>query len=138
LEVGGRLDLADDFGDEQRLRTLMDNNSHGFITVEYSNDPKSPGDGQMYGEALVVDTAKGMIMAYPALQINSAGRDFKQFGGTEFATSWFPDSIAGTSWYVLPLAVMDGGMMWPSTTEIKISTNSEAPDDFGHNGNYYE
>jgi len=138
-EAGGRFDLASDFGDNLSLPTeTMRDNSYGFMTVQYSNDRKSPGGGQMYGEALVVDTATGMIMSYPALHIHSPEGDFKQLGATEFATSWFPNSIAGTSWYVLPLNFLDNTWWWPVENDIEISTNSDSPGAFGRNGNYHE
>jgi len=138
-ETSGRINLPSEL-DYPLISNPRSINTYGYMTIEYSDDSKMPGAGQMYGEALVVDTATGMVFSYPALHIHSANGDFSELGGTEFATSWLPGEVAGTSWYVLSLGklIQEGGEKPSERVTVEINTNSEAPGLFGENGRYHE
>ncbi len=142
-EMGGRFNLGADFGDEPPHIAPMSRyyDEHGYLMARYySSDnqhPPADSSAQLYGEAVIVDTATGLIFAYSALQVPSARQpiDFTQFGGTEFASSWFLGAIAGTTWYVLPVGLTD--FSHPHATEIRVVTNPQLPGAFTRNGEYF-
>lgn len=121
-EVAGKYNLPSDFGDvygaefnDQSARVPA--GQEGFLIIEYPSLNTTPGSGggaiadqHLYGEAIVADTATGLAVAYTALNDDTvlstpgAVADFTTAGYHEHVTSWYPKSLVGTTWYVLPVS----------------------------------
>ncbi len=146
-EVGWRFNLPADFGDQWEYAMQNDGNGvpqgvvpgnhHGFMLVAYDQ----PGTqwARVHGEAVVVDTASGLVLSYAATSAPSAQADFAAQAGSEFASTWFPTPIAGTTWYVLPVGSREN--MTPSAGgglpgKIAAYTIPEEMGSFGRNGRF--
>jgi len=145
-EAGGRFNLASDFGDNHNdISGLIGANQHGYMTIQYSDLPHGgmlnpPDAGKVFGDAIIIDTATGMIFSYSALTGDTAQSDFSEQAGTEFASSWFPQVIAGTSWYVLPVGpfAKNSSLMSTSALDVSVNTNSRGKTGmYARNGLYY-
>ncbi len=136
-DAAGRLDLPSDFGDDYRGELMgLPGNTEGFMIVEY-NDPASAA-GTLHGDAIVINTATGMILSYAAT--NSTGNDFSTDGSSEFTSSWLPRSVAGTTWYALPLGTRDAMVRSNSqgiSGKIVARTNVQKMGAYERNGAYY-
>jgi len=136
-EIGNRFDLPADFGDRGALDYNVNDiagNRHGYMVIRYD---ASQASEQLYGEGLVIDTANGTALSYAALHLPSAAGDFAGKSGAEFVTSWYPRSLAGTSWQILPVGTIDSMLQLNAlTTFVSVSTNAQQPGVFGRNGVY--
>ncbi len=140
-EVGNRFNLPADFGDRVPAPDLrIPANHQGYLLVEYggyySSGGASPTISRMYGEATIVDTATGMTLSYSALHAPKAGADFTYYGGKEYATSWFPQGVVGTSWYMLSVGKVtsDGYTLRQHLSETYVTVNPSRNDVYGRNG----
>lgn len=142
-EVGRRFDLPGDFGDVyvsdmNQSGNRVPANYQGFMIVQYDHPVST--SATLHGEALIVDTAVGLIMTYPATNQASLPTDFSRNAGSEFVTSWMPRVLAGTTWYVLPLGAPEA--MTPSnggglSSKVVVRTNVRDMGAYERNGTYY-
>ncbi len=137
-EVGNRFDLPADFGDKGRLDYNVNDiaaNRHGYMVIRYDNTAATE---QLYGEALVIDTANGMALSYAAVQMPSASGDFSSKAGSEFVSSWYPRTLAGTTWHILPVGTIDNMLHLNNIhATVTVNTNAQDAGAFGRNGQYY-
>jgi len=117
FEVGNQFDLPFDFGDPagygenlRKAANVLPMNNHGFLIVE-TTDPTAAAASPVrtHGEAVVVDTASGLALSYTAVPTADGATVPSNYGAavptTEYVTSWMPQSLINTSWYVLPTDV---------------------------------
>ncbi len=142
-EVGGRFDLPADFGDLYVFNTnqsggRVPGSYQGFMIVEY----EQPGStaSTLHGEAVIVDSATGLIMSYAATSETSLQADFSRRAGSEFVSSWFPRALGGATWYVLPLGTREA--MTPAqgggiSSKVLVRSNLRDMGAYERNGEYY-
>ncbi len=111
-ELNNRFNLLADFGDNHaQINLQIPANEHGYMLVEYGGEfsaSRQVTPSRLYGEAIIIDTATGMLSSYNALHVPKAKNtvDFYDYGGSEFVASWLPTQIVGTSWHVLPIGAV--------------------------------
>jgi len=142
-EVGNRFNLPSDFGDLYHSdmgasQNRVPVNYQGFMVVEY--DQPASNASSLHGEAVIIDSATGMAVSYVATNEASAQADFSRRAGSEFLSSWFPRSLAGATWYVLPLGSRQA--MTPTTgggisSKVVVRTNLKNMGAYERNGSYF-
>lgn len=107
--------------------------SYGFLVV--SDDAGSPATatgaaGTLRGQMIVASAAAGIVTAYNGLENgNTTEGDFSNLNATAYRLSWYPQSVAGTSWY----AVATGNM----NAAIIAGTNWNGAATYTNNGQVY-
>lgn len=140
-EVAGRFDLPSDFGDDytgdiNSTANRLPNETQGFMIVEYTTPGASAST--LHGDAIVIDTASGMVMSYAAT--SSTGTNFATGAGSESTSSWLPRSLSGTTWYVLPLGTRNEMVRANSmgiSGKVVARTNVQQMGAYERNGQYY-
>jgi len=144
-EAAGRFDLPNDFGDAPpAISASFPAGKEGYMIIESGDESATvlaDESGQIYGEATIIDTAGGTVLSYAALRLSASHpRDFAVLGGREFASSWLPRAVAGTSWYVLPLGALieklPGLRPDAAATRLGVATDPDSPGAYGRQGRY--
>ena len=89
--------------------------SYGFLVV--SDDQGNPatatgGTGTLRGQMIIASAAAGIVTAYNGLEnANTTEGDFSNLNATGYRLSWYPQSVAGTSWYAVATGNMNAAIV---------------------------
>jgi len=115
----------------------LNGGSFGFLVVSDtgSTDPVGKAGttnpaGSLRGQMIVASAAAGIVTAYNGLEAGSTNEgDFSNLNATAYRLSWYPQSVAGTSWF----AVATGNM----GTAIGAGSNWTGSASYTNNGQVY-
>ncbi len=107
--------------------------SYGFLVVADDNGAPTTLTGvagTLRGQMIIASAAAGIVTAYNGLEgANTTEGDFSNLNATAYRLSWYPQSVAGTSWY----AVATGNM----NPAIVAGSNWNGSATYTNNGQVY-
>jgi hypothetical protein len=107
------------FGDKSKPNYFpqLQGGSYGFLVVaDDAGSPASPtgAAGTLRGQMIVASAAAGIVTAYNGIESASTSTiegDFSNLNATAYRLSWYPQSVAGTSWYAVATGNMNAAIV---------------------------